>query len=302
MPRPAIRVGVGVGRLGQRLVDTPALLRNRRAVHRRAHQRMAEAHLRPEVDKARLSRRRLGTGVDAQVRGRSLHQQRVADRVCRGDEEQRPRRGRQRGHLPLEALLDLARQRRPIGQPEPARELGRRPPARQLQQRQRVTVRLGHDAIAQPIVERAGDHRFQQLLGIDVIEPADDELGQPVQMPRGGGLTHAQQQRHGLGSQTTRHEGEHLCRRRIEPLRVVDDADQRTLLGGVREQAQHGQADEEPIRRRAGTQAEGGAQCLALRDRQVLEPHQERRAELLQPREGEPHLGFDARRSCDGAP
>jgi hypothetical protein len=43
-------------------------------------------------------------------------------------------------------------------------------------------------------------------------------------------------------------------------LRVVDHAHERPLGGRLRQQAQHGQADQEPIRRRARFQAERGAQ------------------------------------------
>jgi hypothetical protein len=32
-------------------------------------------------------------------------------------------------------------------------------------------------------------------------------------------------------------------------VRIIDDADQRFVFGGVGEQAEHGQADEEPVRR-----------------------------------------------------
>ena len=52
-------------------------------------------------------------------------------------------------------MLDAARQRARVGQPEPARELGRRQPARQLEQRERVAARLGEDPVAHALVEPA---------------------------------------------------------------------------------------------------------------------------------------------------
>jgi hypothetical protein len=51
-------------------------------------------------------------------------------------------------------------------------------------------------------------------------------------------------------------ETEHLQRLPVQPLRVIDQPDQRPLGGGVREQRQRPQADQEPVRRRPGGQAE----------------------------------------------
>ena len=71
--------------------------------------------------------------------------------------------------------------RRAVGQPEPARELGGRPATWQLQQGQRVAARLGHDPIAHALIERAGDHRREELVRIAVVQPADGELRQPFE-------------------------------------------------------------------------------------------------------------------------
>ncbi len=72
------------------------------------------------------------------------------------------------------------------------------------------------------------------------------------------GLTHAL-----VGSGATR-------QLLIEPLRVLDDAEQRLLLGDGGEEAEHGQADEEPVRSGAGGQPEGGAERVALGWRQLI--------------------------------
>ena len=58
----------------------------------------------------------------------------------------------------------------------------------------------------------------------------------------------------------------------IQPLRVIDDTQQRTLLGHLREQTQHRQPDEEPIRGFAGGQAEHDLHGLPLRRRKPLQP------------------------------
>jgi hypothetical protein len=88
----------------------------------------------------------------------------------------------------------------------------------------------------------------------------------------------------------------------IQPLRVVDQADQRLLPGHLRQQAEHGQPDHEPIRRRPGGQAERGPQRVALRTWQLPGAVQQRRAQLMQAREGQLHLRLHTRRSRHPAP
>ena len=64
-------------------------------------------------------------------------------------------------------------------------------------------------------------------------------------------------------------------------------------LGHLGEQAEHGQPDQEPVRRRARGQAERDPQRVALRRREPVEVIQHRRAQLMQPREGQLHLRLD---------
>ena len=85
------------------------------------------------------------------------------------------------------------------------------------------------------------------------------------------GLAGREHQPDRVGRQPPRHEPQRLRRRLVQPLLVVDHADQRPLPGHLRQQAQHGQPDQEPVRRRAGGQAERGPQRIALRRRQLLE-------------------------------
>ena len=158
VPGAAIGVDVGIGGFGQRPVNALSLLRRCCALHRRTHERMSEAHLRAEIDESRGGGRRGRVRPDAELRGRPPHQHRIPQRLCRGDEKQEPRRRRQRRQPLPEALLDPLRQRRAVGHPEPARELGRRQAAWQLEQRQRVAVRFGHDPITHALVKWTGDH------------------------------------------------------------------------------------------------------------------------------------------------
>ena len=106
-----------------------------------------------------------------------------------------------------------------------------------------------------------------------------------------------------LGTEPARDETQHLRRCLVEPLDVVKEAYQRLRLGDVRQQAQHREPDEEPVRRRAVVEAEGRREGIALRWRQPLEAVEERPAELVEPGEGQLHLGLDARRHArSGSP
>ena len=136
------------------------------------------------------------------------------------------------------------------GEPEPARQLRRRQPPHQLQQRQRVAARLADDLVADPRVQRPGEHRVQQRARIALAQTLDHELRQSRQLVARSASREHQADRFRL--QAARNEREDLRRGAIEPLLVIHHADQRLLLGHVGEQAQDGQADEEAIRRRPG--------------------------------------------------
>ena len=150
-------------------------------------------------------------------------------------------------------------------------------------------------------VERPGDRRVQQPAGVIGGQPVDHELRQPLELVLVAGLAQREHQSHPLRQQASRHERERLRRHPIEPLRVVDDAHERLLLGDVGQQAQDRQADQEAIRRRTGAQAERRAQRVALRARQMPETAEHRRAQRMQAGERELHLGLDARRPGDPA-
>ena len=302
MPRPAIGIGVGVGGLREGLVDAPAVLRRGRPVDRGPHERMAEAHLGAELDQGRVGGRSRRARLDPQRGGRLPDEQRIAHRLGRRDQEQQPRRRRQLRQSLLEALLDATGQRRPAVEAEPARQLGGRPPPRQLQQRQRIAARLAHDPIAHALVERPRHHGLQQRLRITVVEPTDDELRQAPEMLLTGRLAHGEHQPDRFRSQTARDEGQRLRRRPVEPLRVVHDAHERALLGHVGQQAQYGQADEEPIRGAALAQTEHGAERFVLRTGEALQAIDELRAQLMQPCERKLHLRLHARHPGDTAP
>jgi hypothetical protein len=74
----------------------------------------------------------------------------------------------------------------------------------------------------------------------------DDELRQPAEVL--ARLARRDQNGDRLSQQPPRHEAQRLRRCPGQPLRIVDDAQQRALDRHLRQQAQHGQPDQKPVR------------------------------------------------------
>ena len=254
---------------------------------------MVEAHARAELDHSRGFAGRQRVDRNAQLCRRAEEQRGVADRFGRRDEQQLL--GLRQGGLDAtdEALLDRCRRRPPARDPEPAGQLGRGDASRHLEDGQRNAARLGDDAVSHLRVDSAQHDRFQQLARIGVGQALDLELRQPGQHRRGASRT-AKTSGDRLGQQPPGDEAERLHRHLVEPLRVVDDAEQRLVVGGGGHQAQHGQPDQETVRGLPGAAAERDVQRLALRFRQFIEVVHQRRAQLLQPGECELHVGLHA--------
>ena len=296
VPRTTIRIDVPIRHLRQRQVGRPALRPAGRPVHGRARQGMAEGH-------ALLERqqpvRRVDRGErDPEALAGALQEQRIADRLGRRDEQQASRVLGEGLEPPDVALLDPLREIAGLRHREPAGQLRRRQPAGQLEQRERVSPCLREDPVAHPPVQREPHRRAQQRAGVAVDEAAHLEVRHVPKLL--AGLPCREHEPDRLGQQPASDERERQRRGPIQPLRVVDDAQQRTLLGHFGHQAEHGEADQEAIRRRPRGQAEDDPERVALRTRQPLEPIEQRRAQLMQAREGQLHLGLDAHRPRDG--
>ena len=122
--------------------------------------------------------------------------------------------------------------------------------------------------------------------------PSISSAGRPAK-PSGESRT-ANTNATGSASSRLRDEPERLHRHLVEPLRVVDETEQRLVIGGGGHQAQHRQPDQETVRGLPGAAAESDVQRLALRFRQLIEVVHQRCAQLLQPGECELHVGFHA--------
>ena len=123
------------------------------------------------------------------------------------------------------------------GRTEAARQLGRAHVPRQLQQDQRVAPALGDDPLPDALVEPAGHGRRQQRLRVVVAEPFEPQLRKARDVAVVARLADREDDRHRLGEQPPRHEPEHLPRGLVQPLKVVDETQQRLLLGQLGERA-----------------------------------------------------------------
>ena len=138
------------------------------------------------------------------------------------------------------------------------------------------------------------DRGRQQRPRVLVGEPFDGQRRQARKYPLIGRLPDREQQANRFSQQPPSDEPEHLGRGFIQPLGVIDQADQRPRGGILGQQAQHRQAHHEPVRSRPRRQPERHLQRALLRLRQRGQAAQHRRAELVQRRERQLHLGLHA--------
>jgi hypothetical protein len=123
-----------------------------------------------------------------------------------------------------------------------------------------------------------------------VVEALHDELRKSSQRLGIAWLADREHQADRLSQHAARHEAKRLRRGSVEPLRVVHDADDRSLLGLLGEQAEHCQAHQEAIRGLATAQAECCHERISLWARKAVDPVHQRRTELVQRRICELHL------------
>ena len=117
------------------------------------------------------------------------------------------------------------------GQPEPAGEPGDRPRPRELDQRQRVAVALRDDLIADGSVEPPAHVSQQQRACVVLVEAFEIQRRQPRQHVVSDARARRADERDPLREEASRHEPDDLRGGLIEPLGVVDDADEGMLLG-----------------------------------------------------------------------
>jgi hypothetical protein len=101
--------------------------------------------------------------------------------------------------------------------------------------------------------------------------------------------------RHGFRQQPPGDEAEDQSRGGVQPLGVLDDAEQRVVLGDGGQQAERRERDEEAVGRAPRRHPERDPQGFRLRRGERADPVEHRRAQLMDPGERELHLRLHAR-------
>ena len=184
---------------------------------------------------------------------------------CRQQHESLRRFG-QFGDAPLIPLLERTRKVACRGWRKAPGSLRRAHPLRQFHQRQRIAAGFGDDPVADAVVEPTRHGSRQQGARIGLIEAFEPQLRQAVERPSSGRLAQREDHRHRFRHQAPRDESERLHRGGVEPLRVIHQAQERTLLGGDGEQVEHGDGDQEPVWgiARRDAQGDSGARSAAV--------------------------------------
>ena len=295
MPGPSVRVGLGVGGVGERTMDTVAVVLRRRAIGGRPDQGMRELDASAEREQSGVHGGVDGRDVDLEGLRDRVEQHGVAERLGRRGEDEELRVGREQLEPAHVALLDLPGDRRALRQTEPPGELRGVPRARELEERQRVAVALRDDLVADGRIHRTDQVLQQQCARIALAEPAHEELGEPGQDRVADPRPCGSNERHPLCEESACDEREDLRGGSVEPMRVVDDPDERPVLRRLGEQRQRREPDEEPVGRSPVVHPEDRLERVTLRERQPGEVIEQREAELVQAAVGELHLGLDPR-------
>ena len=246
-----------------------------------------------ELDQPGFLGRGGGFGSESLEAGSPPEDRRVTERL-RGRCDQQPAAVRREGvQAAQERLLEATSQRHGVAPSEDVRQLGCRPRPRQLEHGQRIAVRLGQDPVPNPAVQRAADHRVEEFPRVLGRQTPDRQLWERLEVRILDRLSNRDDHRDGLRQQGA-DESERLSGYVVQPLRVVDHAHERPLVGGAREQIEDGKPHHEPIRDRTDTQPERRAERVALRLGQPIEAIEEWPAELVEASVSQLHLRLDA--------
>ena len=111
-------------------------------------------------------------------------------------------------------------------------------------------MRFGDDPLQHALVEPRRKDRLEQRPRISTAERLDVKLGEAGE--RVNRLPRREDDRDLLGQEAAGDERKHPRGCTVEPLRVVDDTEEWLLLGGLRQQVEDGEPDEERVRRPPG--------------------------------------------------
>jgi len=142
--------------------------------------------------------------------------------------------------------------------------------------------RLGNDPPQHRLIDPARNRRADQRDCRTVGQRSEHKFRKAVEVAGPFRLTFCEQDHDRLDLQPPGHERQHLRRRPVQPLRVVRDTQQRLGLGGLGQERQHPEADQEAIELWAGPKADCGFECFAMRWLKVPETLVEGRAHEMQ--------------------
>ena len=288
MPSPARVVGAAVA--GQGAMDGAALVGGRQFHHRGTDQRVPE-HEPPlgQVDPDQPCPLRRSEHVGRGLIGDRVHCGQIAGAVEHGDEQQVPGPCRQRLDPGGERGLEPAAQREHRRQRAGAIR-GRGVPLQgggQLQERERVALRLGEQALPHPRGHGRVPGR-EQGVGRGIGERDDRPRWQAraVQEVVLAGAGGGQQPDRQL-MQTPGHEPEHGGAGLVDPRQVVDDQQQWRVRGRGLEHREHGVGQHKLVQSRPEPQTQCRGQGVAVPVTEPVELTEHRLQELVEGREAD---------------
>src|SRR5262245_61150237 len=199
-----------------------------------------------------------------------------------------------------EEAFELASERQRLGQRRPPSELRLGEHRWELDQCERVSVSLLDQSIENRWGNLDSSLSHQKRRGGLWIETLEGEGGNisGVEGPDVV-LAHAEEHHDPLGVEATRDEQKGLGRCDVEPLRVVDDAENGAAVGKLREQRQASGKDEKALVRSAGLEPERDSNRGRLRSGKQVDLSNRGADELMQTRERELRFGLDRTRRQD---
>jgi hypothetical protein len=257
---------------------------------------MAEGDPVSDVDQLAGLPRQGGPRVKPQVRGGPLEQVGVPGRLGGGDQQELPLVRWQGRHLAPVPLPHVGGQRQRMGKQRGARQLLSGQLPGHLGQGEGIPRRVPCDLLPDHWIDDPADQAGHHLTGrVRRQAPHRDRV---QALPRGlvaRALPDGEQERDPVRVRPPRDEGEHVRRGPVEPLGVIDQAQDPGLVGRrAREQGQYGQPDQEPVRNGPVGQPESRLEGSPLRSRQVRDLRQQGLRELVDSRVAEFHFRFDS--------
>ena len=167
------------------------------------------------------------------------------------------------------------------------------PRAWQLEQGQRVAVALRDNSVAHRRIQRERQAVQQQLSSISVVQPTDGHDWQAGKTAIPHVSARCTDDENPLREQASRHEPKYLSGWLIQPVSIVDQADERLSFGHFREQGQCRETDAKEVRRRKTAQPKRRREGITLRTGQPIKVLQHGTAQLMKAAVGKVHLRID---------